>query len=766
VGGYLDYWLRRRRPLSLPLFATLFGAGILVSLLIILRLIFANAPDAYWLSSLLVMIPFICAGAFLAEVFARYPAWSGRLYAWDLAGAAATALGIIGLLQFIDAIDACLLLAVLGGLAGALVPADPPAPARRFALAPVVFSAVFLVIFLVNLRLPLFAIPPIPPRFDAAGNSLADKGVTQPLFTEMGDPTHTSRIVATRWNAFARTDVVAESSDDYLIYTNGNVPTNMMAWDGKVESLGAIAAEFPLCDWAFANAALGSRAAPHGAVLSIGPGGGLDALLALWHGAQAFDGAEINPSIISLMRDYRAFNGGIYDYPGVRVQTAEGRAFAREQAAQGRRYALIFSALTKTATAGQGMALLESYIHTQDAVSDYLDALQEDGQLVWLVDKQELLARFFATAVAELGRRGIPEQEACRHLALVCDPRPIPYRFAMVLRKSAFTAQQGTVLAQSARARNLKAFWIPGQPGAGPYPDVAAGKLTLPQFIGAFLRETGLDVSPCPDNRPYVLDLNPGILPVFSQMALLAMVLAVALALIGWRAGTAAAPPPLRREKRGQARMSTDDGTPEPVPVFRSPATGFGRDDLLAIGYFLLLGIGFMLVEIPLIEKLILPLGYPTLALTIILFSLLLGGGLGSAVSQRFAGKALQRWAVFAALGVALLTLLSMPAISWLQHGLVGLTLPVRCLLAAGLLLPLGFLLGTPFPAGLRLFTREQGGMVPLIWGVNGVASVVGSLCAAMGGKALGFNAMLTCGAAAYLVAVLLLRAQRVREQG
>jgi hypothetical protein len=139
----------------------------------------------------------------------------------------------------------------------------------------------------------------------------------------------------------------------------------------------------------------------------------------------------------------------------------------------------------------------------------------------------------------------------------------------------------------------------------------------------------------------------------------------------------------------------------------------------------------------------------------------LLGGGAGSWFSQRFDGKALRRWAIFATVGVALLTLGYAPLLGWLHTGLVGVSLPVRCLTAAGLLLPLGFLLGTPFPSGMRLFSAGRAAQVPLVWGLNGVASVVGSLGAAMGAKLYGFNTILIAGAMVYLFATLLLTAQR-----
>ena len=385
IGGYVIHWTRKRRAISLPMLCALFALAVAGAMAFLLRGLFAYFPEAYWLAAIAVLVPFTLAGAALAEIFARFPKHSGKLYGWDLAGAALAAIGIVAVLQQLSAIDACLFVGVLGAVAGTGF-ADEDIPGRSSTLA---WGAALVVaaIMAANARYYFLDIPNVPPKPDAQGVTLDEKGVTQPLFTELGAPGHTSRIIDTRWSAFARTDVVADRAlaDSFYLYTNGNVPTNMMKWDGQLSSIPDIARSFPLSDWVFAAAPLGKilpprqGVLPHGAVLSIGPGGGLDALLALSHGAKRFDGAEINPSIVELMNEpeYAKFNGGIYKHSAVHVQTAEGRAFVREAIAGGRRYDLIFSALTKTATAGQGMALLESFVYTTDAFEDYLDALTE-----------------------------------------------------------------------------------------------------------------------------------------------------------------------------------------------------------------------------------------------------------------------------------------------------------------------------------------------------------------------------------------------------
>ena len=771
MGGYLAQQLRRRGAVSLPLWGLLFSVTLTLSLFGMLDGVFAFFPEAFWLAAVLVLFPFTCGGVFLAEAFARYSQWSGKLYAWDLAGAALAAIGIVGLLQLFGAINASLIVAALGALAAML--AESPEDknhgkfTRVFTLAPLLFMA--LAIF--NSKGRLLDIPAIPPRPDSAGLSLSQRGITQDLYTELGTPGHTSRIIDTRWNAFARTDVVADTQapDTLLVYTNGNVPTNMMKWNGDARELPRITADFPLLDWVFANAPLGQKGKPRGDVLSIGPGGGLDALMALRYRAKSFDGAEINPSIVGLMHDYRGYNGDIYSRPNIKVRTADGRDAVREAIHDGKRYALIYSALTKTATAGQGVALLESFIYTQDAFADYWDALEDGGQVAIVTDQIPLMARLFATSLAMLKARGMSEAEACRHVVLAGDAKPGPYRFAIIVSKTAFSPAQTFELSESTSPRSLTPIWLPGRAALteiGPYPSVAAGQMNTAQFVAWWLDKSNvasalnepvsdalpLDMSPCPDDRPFVLDLTTKQPLIFVRLAAGATILGLLLAALGWRKST----PEFRVPVSRRADTFPDN---EPASVSdgleQSNASPLAR--WLYIAYFSCLGVGFMLVEIPLSQTLILPLGYPTLALTVILFSVLLGGGAGSWFSQRLSGSALRRWVLMSAIGVALLAILTARFSGALSEALLNLPLTARCIVVGLGLLPFGFLLGAPFPAGMRLFSDRFAANVPLIWGLNGMASVVGSLGAALGAKVLGFSSVLQSGAVIYLLAAALI---------
>jgi len=638
LGGL---WAHHRRtsPQTAALF---FGWSVAFTLLFILRAVFAVRPDQYWIAAVLVVIPFAAGGAFLSSVFSRYSEQGGKLYGWDLAGAALAAMGSVAVMQVCGAIDACLIFGALGSLA-ALVLAEKPNPV--VVAIPLLLAALWP---LNHLYLPLpsyakgnwhtqadylWSVQPIPPMLDKYGYSLADNGVTQPLFTELGDARSTSKIIDTRWNAFARTDVVIDpdSPNSFLLYTNGNVPTNMLHWDGEEWELPHMVAAFPISDWTFYTANIKG-----GDVMSIGPGGGLDSLLAIRYGARSFDGAEINPGIVQLMHEkkYTDFNGDPYSRPDIHVHVAEGRSFVREQIAKGKRYSLVFSALTKTATAGQGMALLESYIYTTDAFKDYLAALKPDGCFAIVGDapgpEPLLLERLFLTAMTVLESQGMTPQQAGNCIAIAYDPRPGPYQWSMVVRKRPWTLKETFGPENMALTTGVTPLWIPNQAADNynfnfDFVGLGQGGVSVATAV-ASARETpgfAMDLSPCPDDRPFVLDLSASPWTVFKSSLSLSILSLGSIAFTLLLAGLA-----LRQGQGAAGAVST---------VF----------------YFLALGVGFMLVEIPLIQKLILPLGYPTLSLTVILFSLLLGGGLGATFSQRFEGLRLVRHAQVCASGVA-----------------------------------------------------------------------------------------------------------------
>jgi hypothetical protein len=187
------------------------------------------------------------------------------------------------------------------------------------------------------------------------------------------------------------------------------------------------------------------------------------------------------------------------------------------------------------------------------------------------------------------------------------------------------------------------------------------------------------------------------------------------------------------------------------------------RFALLASAYFLLIGLGFMFVEIGLIQRVSVFLGHPVYALGIVLFSIILSTGLGSLLSERFAP--FRPTGVLLWLSALVAYLLSLP--HWLplmtQSSVESAGLLARATLSVAVILPAGVLMGFGFPTGMRLVAARDARPTPWFWGVNGAAGVLAAGLAVTCSIGFSVDATIRVGAACYLllapVAVLLLKA-------
>jgi hypothetical protein len=234
-------------------------------------------------------------------------------------------------------------------------------------------------------------------------------------------------------------------------------------------------------------------------------------------------------------------------------------------------------------------------------------------------------------------------------------------------------------------------------------------KITIEQF----LTEPEYDLSPTLDERPFFFNLYPG-LP-----APLVTLLGASLASL--------------------------------LIYFVLAYLSKNRPKPSQLGYFLLPGLGFMLVEVPLIQRFILLLGSPTLALVLVLGALLLGAGFGSLISRKWGIEELRRRVLLSVLIAGGLALL----LAWVQPHLTRLLLPaelsIRALLAGSLVVLVGLPMGVPFGSGLRMLDSSTPGKTALLWGWNAVASVAGSILATVLAMQLGFGWALAGGALCYL---------------
>jgi hypothetical protein len=298
--------------------------------------------------------------------------------------------------------------------------------------------------------------------------------------------------------------------------------------------------------------------------------------------------------------------------------------------------------------------------------------------------------------------------------------------------------------ADVARARqafaeaHMETIYVPGDPASNPF-----GQLLLAKDPLAWEKNYQFDVTPVSDNRPFFFytvqprDISEFVLQTGSKSAdykvnvavpklfnaMLVSVIAVAIILLL---------PPL-------------------VLGTRLPGEGSVRGFLI---YFLAIGMGYILIEVAMIQKFVLFLGHPTYALTVVIFSMLVSSGLGSYASVKLIGdnpgRLVKALTAVAAL-VALLALITQPILS----GGVGLPFLVKVAATVVMLAPAGFAMGLPFPTGLRMLERAHAPSVRWAWSLNAAASVMGSVAALILALSLGIVETLLIGGGLYLLAAL-----------
>ncbi len=163
--------------------------------------------------------------------------------------------------------------------------------------------------------------------------------------------------------------------------------------------------------------------------------------------------------------------------------------------------------------------------------------------------------------------------------------------------------------------------------------------------------------------------------------------------------------------------------------------------------YFAALGTGFMFLEVSLIQRLTLFLGYPTYSLTVTLFALLLSTGAGSLASERYTARR-NRSLILLGGGLVLIVLLYLPGLPALARHGVGWPLPLRVAVTIAVLAPLGLCLGALMPLGLRSVSAVSAhgeAFVAWSWAVNGFFSVVSSVLSTILSMAFGFDRVMLC---------------------
>jgi len=516
-----------------------------------------------------------------------------------------------------------------------------------------------------------------------------------------------------KWNSFSRvavyaSDPLSEDLERMSILIDGYAFTAMVQFDGDLSKLEPLKLEL---------ASLAYHLTDKKDVLVIGSGGGSEVLMALLFGSESITAVEINPLLMDIV-DHRFadFSGQLYSRPGVVAVVDEGRSYIRNS---DKRYDIIQATLVDTWAASQAgaYALTENYLYTKEAFVDYLQHLTDDGILAmtrWYVDNPEEMLKMTSLALDAMDELEIAHPE--EHIVVARRE----YLGTLLVKRTPFSTQELQAIEEASDT-----FWFPLVYTPTRQPEQIFVDLVNSTDRENFHRAHGLEcgVSSSTDNQPFFFfcEQTDTLIFLITIVSLLAGLLILA---------------PLIAS-RGRS--------------LRELVTGYSG----ALLYFACLGAGFLMVEIVLIQRFVLFLGHPVYAISVILFSLLFFGGLGSHLSGRFGPERRGSYQKGALLGLVLLLGLYNLGYSGFLQTFTGLDIVYRIGLTVLVLCPLGLLMGMPFPLGIAAVHGREPRLVPWAWGINGTLSVLGSVLAAMLSISFGFTLALLVGQLVYFVALL-----------
>jgi hypothetical protein len=773
-----DKLKREKLPTKILQSTIAFAISIPIFLFIIGHIIPSNTSFIY-IFYLASSIPFFFAGISMAMIYLNMPKEISKLYFIDLVGAGAATLVLDPIMQVLGAESMLLSAAILIGgpsviAAFIFIPSTKNNKIERsntlvienkVKIYGIVIIAVSAVLLAVNIDSNVFAIQP---------------GISKGLYYQLAKPSEFQHL-STQWNSFSRIDVTkqiqhyngtdARANNDNSdnagrsralasIMIDADADTPVFKWNGSLVDITWLKRYMDYMPYELSKV---------NDTLVIGSGGGEDILIALAGGSKNITAVELNPLIISNAKQFGKLAGNLYERKEVNLSIDDGRRFI---SSSNSKYDMIMIKLVDSwaAQLAGGYALSENYLYTVEAFRQYLQHLDQDSGMLVMVRWNIELPRLIPLAVESLRQEDTEKsiREISRQILIVedrpglyfgaNDQRTI-YPVLVILKNRPFTHSEISLVKYRATENDAKVIVMPGAYAQPPYDRLLFGTsysaqqqqlLQLPQAEQQKDNnmKTILGLKPPTDDSPFYFAREK----IPAQMIILLVTVlfvsaALALLLIYY------------------SRINNIHLTSSSL-------------SWLYIIYVIFIGLGFMFLEITFIQKFLLLLGTPIMALTVILFSILLSSGIGAYLSGR-----LFRTNPFKAIFVSIPILVAIIAIyyNFLQEIInsnIALELQYRIALTFALLSPAGLLMGFQFPSITRMASlhsqqqqqQEHREDITLLWGVNVIASVIGTVLTAISSMIIGFSGNLLVGAGLYLGAfistiVALKMAQKIRRK-
>jgi hypothetical protein len=676
-------------------------------------------------------VPFFFSGVVVSLALTRSPYPIGWVYGADLIGAALGCLGVLLVLELTSGPSAVLWTGVLGAAAAMLFAGSDPG--GDVISAPSFADTLFRRRWLVFAGLLLLS----------GSNELTDLGL-RPLFVK-DRLERADSFVFEGWNSFSRVTVERSSEGPAMLWgpsprmpehrieqkwmtLDGSAGTSMYRFNGNLEDLQFL--RYDVTNLAYELPGLKT-----GAV--IGVGGGKDVLSARLFGVEQVVGIEINPILVDLLTRHFADYTALARIPGVSLVVDEARSWL---ARSDRSFHVIQMSLIDTwaATGAGAFTLSENGLYTTEAWRIFLGRLEPEGVFTvsrWYGPGEvNETGRMVSLAVATLLELGVTAPE--QHLYLAAADNVA----TLIISRSRFSPPALEALDKAVRAREFMTLLSPRQsPSSATLRNIIAARDQAALY--AATRHHHLDLTAPTDARPFF----------FNQLRFDRLFEASNLTQL-WRPGVYGGNLVATLTLMTLILVSAGLVLVTIVLPLRSTVADTGwRLAAAGTAYFLLIGVGFMMTEIALLQRISVFLGHPVYALSIVLFSLILTTGLGSLASERVVLSTAPRLAGWSIATAAYIFLLPY----WLPQWLLTLDsapLVQRAAFSVLVLAPAGFLLGFGFPTGMRIVSSIDPRPMPWFWGINGAGGVMAASVAVLVSIALSINVSLQIAAACYLL--------------
>ena len=763
-GTVLSLYPKLRNISNIGIYSLLLGFGISLSYLLSNQIPFDPVKLSWSKIQLLyigiyyitISIPFFFTGLIVAAAFSFISEKSGLLYGADLLGAGIGSIGVLYLMTIYGPDKAVFIISSVA-LSAAFIAGGKRLKTISLILVFLNISLLFLNPLLINLKMSPYKGLQIALRYPGAGHLKTYFSPYSRIDTFRSSAVRFAPGLSLRY-----LDTLPEQIGFSIDGGEINAVTRGISQGGQSPSCA------PLAFLRYLPSAFPYEVGKTEDVLILDPKGGLQSLVASYYGSLNIYQIESNPLLIKVIRkDFNEFSGSIYSR---NTWVGLGRSWLKYR---DKAFDIIDIPMMGTAPSGS-FGISEDYRFTVEAFKEYLRHLKPEGFLsinLFILPPPRIELRILNTAITAMEELGIKDSE--RYVAAIRSWGSI----CILIKKSPFTLNEIENIKRFSKDLRFDLIHYPGikEEETNIFvrmplnENFAAFKYVLsPETREQFMNAYIFDIKPVRDENPffhyylkiknfktiykivgekwqYFVEEGYILSIIFMQVLLFSSVLMLL--------------PAFSRKSCVIDGSEAIKQSPQQTlkDEIASPRIKYGaRNDKgkILLPYFVFLGLGFMFVEISLIQKVILPLENPSYAVATVLSSILISSGIGSLLSYKVKGLRSPVVSIVISLLIFAYSIF-FPTIS---DAISPYSISGKIFIVFSIFLPIGLLMGIPFPTGLKILGEKNESLIPWAWAINGCFSVLAPILTIMLAMVIGFKIVLWLGALAYGMAFITLR--------